>query len=623
MASLISHFGTNYTPTDEELLEIRSLLVAPTAGLAELDAEMARKLAEHEALHRQHMKLSLEFADYRALASPMRRLPIDVLREILIHCLPTGHNAILSHKEAPILLTHVCSAWRTIAFTTPALWASMHMPVPPPLADDRIFMSEVQREKFRIDTLNVVRQRTRSMEEWLMRSGACRLSISLYDQEHFNEDANANYEGFLDIIIPHSKRWHSMSFSTSVNCIQRIAALSADDVPALEEIDINMTSFFLHLHIVGEDPIKAMAKWTDSSFFSAPRLHRVSFKNLNEDINTLPLRWQQLTHISLTGTTVGAGDMRLRNITELLMKCPMLISAKLEISYYEPTLFATSHSQPSQSTYTNPIVLSNLADLSVHNGGSELSAFFAMLDVPRLTTLEYTTNDTAAVQPACQFIALLERISGTLTSLTTDAQMYSRKDFLAVLKAARRIKTFSNHRRKLIRSQRLWADQGHNVQHYDDTFLGMLVGRRLRSVEKVNRKVDVYTEPEEVRVKEPGETIAEDYSQILLPELESLNCHLPVSFTDEGLLEFLSLRQNPVQGAAAAGTSILSDAPYTRLQHCSIDFAREKTRPMSEEIEAFKKAGLALYLSYLPTESSGAFSPAEGILSKRIPFYPS
>ncbi|KAF8166860.1 hypothetical protein BJ912DRAFT_889174, partial [Pholiota molesta] len=582
MASLISHFGTNYTPTDEELLQIRSLLVAPTARLAELDAEMARKLAEHEALCRQHMKLSLEFADYRALASPMRRLPIDVLREIFIHCLPTGHNAILSHKEAPTLLTLVCSAWRTIAFTTPALWASIHMPVPPPLADDRIFMSEVQREKFRIDTLDVVRQRTRFMEEWLMRSGACRLSISLYDQEHFNEDANANYEGFLDIIIPHSKRWHSMSFSTSVNCIQRIAALSAEDVPALEEIDINMTSFFLHLHIVGEDPIKAMTKWTDSSFFSAPRLHRVSFKNLNEDINTLPLCWQQLTHISLTGTTVGAGGTRLSNITELLMKCPMLISAKLEISYYEPTLFATSHSQPSQSTYTSPIVLSNLADLSVHNGGSELSAFFAMLDVPRLTTLEYTTDDRAPVHPACQFIALLERISGTLTSLTTDAQMYSRMDFLAVLKAARRLKTFFNHRRKLIRSQRLWADQGHNVQHYDDTFLGML-------------------------------TIAEDYSRILLPELESLNCHLPVSFTDEGLLEFLRLRQNPVQGAAAAGTSTPSDAPYTRLKHCSIDFAREKTRPMSEEIEAFKKAGLALYLSYLPTESSGAFSPAEGI----------
>jgi hypothetical protein len=94
VSALASHFGTNYTPTNDELLEIHNLLVEPSARTSELEVEMARIVAKHAKLKRL-------VANYRALASPMRRLPVDLLREVFHHCLPTEHNAILSHKEAP------------------------------------------------------------------------------------------------------------------------------------------------------------------------------------------------------------------------------------------------------------------------------------------------------------------------------------------------------------------------------------------------------------------------------------------------------------------------------------------------------------------------------------------
>ncbi|KAJ7785455.1 hypothetical protein B0H14DRAFT_2958528 [Mycena olivaceomarginata] len=57
-------------------------------------------------------------ADYveahRALISPVRRLPLDMLQEIFVACLPTHRNCVMSASEAPVLLGRICSSWRTV-----------------------------------------------------------------------------------------------------------------------------------------------------------------------------------------------------------------------------------------------------------------------------------------------------------------------------------------------------------------------------------------------------------------------------------------------------------------------------------------------------------------------------
>ncbi|KAJ7908789.1 hypothetical protein B0H13DRAFT_1617162 [Mycena leptocephala] len=58
---------------------------------------------------------------HKALISFGRRLPRDVVQGIFIACLPTHRNAIMSAKEAPFLLCHICSGWQTIALSTAAL----------------------------------------------------------------------------------------------------------------------------------------------------------------------------------------------------------------------------------------------------------------------------------------------------------------------------------------------------------------------------------------------------------------------------------------------------------------------------------------------------------------------
>ncbi|KAF8210556.1 hypothetical protein K438DRAFT_1570262, partial [Mycena galopus ATCC 62051] len=57
----------------------------------------------------------------KALISSIRRLPLQVIQEIFIACLPTHRNCVMSASEAPIQLGRICSSWRALAFSTPQL----------------------------------------------------------------------------------------------------------------------------------------------------------------------------------------------------------------------------------------------------------------------------------------------------------------------------------------------------------------------------------------------------------------------------------------------------------------------------------------------------------------------
>ncbi|KAJ6585424.1 hypothetical protein B0H19DRAFT_892038, partial [Mycena capillaripes] len=105
--------------------------------------------------------LKEEIEAHKALISPMRHLPQDLLQEIFTSCLPTKHNALVDPQSAPLLLGFICRHWRKIAHSTPRLWASLHIPIS--TQTDRLsgFVSAFE---------GIV-------DSWLGRSGACPLSI--------------------------------------------------------------------------------------------------------------------------------------------------------------------------------------------------------------------------------------------------------------------------------------------------------------------------------------------------------------------------------------------------------------------------------------------------------------
>ncbi|KAF9475958.1 hypothetical protein BDN70DRAFT_840040, partial [Pholiota conissans] len=266
-SSLTSRLKTNYIPTDDELLELRGWYAAPKAKIGKLDAEIERAQTELNALIAQRDELQQMVLDYRALESPLRRFPVDLLREIFLHCLSKENNAIMIAQEAPLVLTHICSSWRSVALSTPTLWASFHLPVPPhnvATTSNFFFRTNSELDSFQAAATESMQKRRRGVEVFLSRSAKCRLDISLHDMEHSPVVPNKYCDIFLDMIIPLSHRWRSMSFTTSRHHLERIAALTNDDVPELEKLVINRTS---HQSEPNEgDPVTS---WFGSTFFNA------------------------------------------------------------------------------------------------------------------------------------------------------------------------------------------------------------------------------------------------------------------------------------------------------------------------------------------------------------------
>ncbi|KAJ7785454.1 hypothetical protein B0H14DRAFT_2286260, partial [Mycena olivaceomarginata] len=117
-----AQLGTNYSPKDEEVLEIKSLLIEPTRRLKTLDDEITE--LQRPLTNSWGSATSLEpmWTPHKALISPARRLPLDIVQEIFVACLPTHRNCVMSASEAPVLLGRICSSWRAISLTTPRLW---------------------------------------------------------------------------------------------------------------------------------------------------------------------------------------------------------------------------------------------------------------------------------------------------------------------------------------------------------------------------------------------------------------------------------------------------------------------------------------------------------------------
>ncbi|KAH9485846.1 hypothetical protein JR316_0002761 [Psilocybe cubensis] len=168
---------SNDEPSEEQVHEVRRLLMDPKQEAEYLDAEIQKARSLLQELEEKRTKAGGTIRRYEAILSPIRRVPPDVLRVVFLYCLVTHRNPAISIKEAPLLLTHVCSSWRTLALNTPALWARIHISFTNQDLLPEILEKEGQFEggacavpqipRYRIT--EILRIRCEAVEEWLRR----------------------------------------------------------------------------------------------------------------------------------------------------------------------------------------------------------------------------------------------------------------------------------------------------------------------------------------------------------------------------------------------------------------------------------------------------------------------
>ncbi len=492
-----------------------------TTQLSSLKKEMDQVQSKWNDLLEKSTILEQQISDYRALTAPIRRLPEDILQEVFLQCLPQTHNAIISSSECPVLLGRICRRWRDISLNTPSLWASIHIPIPhvQMLALRPTPIEVMQSNDQRRVGPEVAQRRARAITEWLGRSGACTLNISIYERHHGGPNPSPPdiRNIILDALIPFADRWGSLHCDTPASSFTRIAALPPSVFSRLHTLKVQgpLGGYLLQVPLM------------ESGFIRAPLLKNFSYIFVMEDPSRFRLRLSQLTTLELyNNSNIGPAEyLTVDKVAMFLTACPLLRECRFDVAKHR-------ESNATQVTVQTPgpsndipvsIPLLYLRRLHIDSPGEDLATLFDALDLPVLENLEYHTGTHTAVP----LLALLPRIANTLRVLTLDPRFYSLEEldtcFCVCAGVTELTFRHSEQSSKRIRPPVL-----------------IQLPRQLIQMQN-NARENVLAVDDEL-LKLLGSADAGSMEEVLFPNLRVFKCSIRSTFSDAAILALLNSR---------------------------------------------------------------------------------
>ncbi|EKM75405.1 hypothetical protein AGABI1DRAFT_80012, partial [Agaricus bisporus var. burnettii JB137-S8] len=265
---------TNAALTKEAEAEVRRAMGRTLKKLGAVEMEIAG-LQDRLVVLGQRKQDTERFVEvHEGFLSHIRRLVPEILQEIFWLCLPVAHNSVLSAKEAPLLLGRVCSQWRRIAYSTPKLWCSLHIAVPPL-------------------TYSRARAIFKAYEAWIARSGILPLSISISDDTGTDRYMDGS-RPYFDLITMHTRRWRSIYFQVPFgDKLDFLADIDGDCFPLLEGFYVDR-GYFGNLPIMIDHLLSRK-----DGILSAPLLRVLSISRNTVGTLDVPIQWNLLTGLDL------------------------------------------------------------------------------------------------------------------------------------------------------------------------------------------------------------------------------------------------------------------------------------------------------------------------------------
>ncbi|KAF7362461.1 hypothetical protein MVEN_00593700 [Mycena venus] len=345
-----------------------------------------------------------------ALISPARKLHLDILQSIFVACLPTHRNCVMSATEAPVLLGHICSSWRSISLSTPRLWTRLHVaqPMRGPTPMESSFEQKVV-------------QRIEVTKTWLGRSGQCPLSISFHcPPENVQVPppvVSRTSIQFLQALIPFAARWQHIHLTTPTSSLLEVMSHVDIDIPWLETV-----AFHHQPHSFDNE-----LTWESSSFgiLRGAQISSLSFPGSIFKPDRLPLAWNQLTTLTIGGPwwTISP-ELTSITLLDLLSRCHKLQCCKLMVRDLDLGMPVAQH----------PIVeLPFLHTLAVHcvsMVAPAVSILLKRLSLPELRNFAFISGANHQGSPTlADFFARSTRLEG----LDLDCRPFSKSTFLESL----------------------------------------------------------------------------------------------------------------------------------------------------------------------------------------------
>ncbi|PPQ95673.1 hypothetical protein CVT26_008325 [Gymnopilus dilepis] len=440
---LIHLLNSNEALEERAIREVKELLKGPLKKLDDIDAETAALQARLKLLEERRLEINGSIADYYTLLSPIRQLPHDILYEIFCYLLPIHRNSLISASEAPLLLTHVCRKWRSVALSSPRLWSRLHITFSDAYRPDR---APVHGYGYTPNSSGnpafvALKRRCDVVKEWLRRSGRHPLSISIYYRSTavqpllfgmVNRADNLTRE-LLEIVTPTCERWRSLELCIPADVFRQLRMMmpSSDSCQLLTSVKLNFYPRPDHDFISGV----ALANLTQSEiessldvFLNAPQVQKLTLERLYlSQLSTVervpyPLFNHNLTHFC------SRMILSFSESLGLFRHCPGLVHCKVHV--------AQRQDDPSGAPGDaySPVILSRLLTLSISEHGIEKGAldyFYSSFQAPSLKWMDY--RKPYGVGWSHLPVRVLIETCHQLQKLTIDPNDFNERSLLQIL----------------------------------------------------------------------------------------------------------------------------------------------------------------------------------------------
>ncbi|KAF8889128.1 hypothetical protein BD779DRAFT_420894 [Infundibulicybe gibba] len=245
-----THLGTtNQCPTNSETPYLKGVIERAQEAFAIIDEKSKQARVLLDGLLEQRAQLLVTIDKHKAILSPLRRFPAEILGEIFMAYLA------LEGMRAPILLAKLCSRWRGTALNTPRLWSKINLYVSP---------------------ANATRNKN-ILGAYIPRSGQVPLDVTITSPGWLGDTSGLG-DIFQDLLVPQAHRWEHLLIDVSADLHVELAPMLKGRLHSLKSIAF-VRSFCHH------DKVKLI-----DCYLGAPKITDV----FTAGICHLPLPWPQL-----------------------------------------------------------------------------------------------------------------------------------------------------------------------------------------------------------------------------------------------------------------------------------------------------------------------------------------
>jgi hypothetical protein len=299
------HFiKVNHPPDPQEEARIRSNLAANRQKVASKDLPEEEKTLLFETIVSQE-----------AILSPVRRVPIEIISEIIQGVVAGGNSIELSSEPNSGFTSSlwccikVCHLWREAALSTPSLWSFINI-------------------RTHID----IRERVLQVLEVLLeRSHSYPLNLGLFLWSNNPDMSHDQLKKLMEVLTVHRYRWHTLSLSLSLSLTREFMAALTTFLqgPTM----LSLYSFRLHYYnyydpsgpLANSDLMMPVMK----CLAGALNLRRVSISPVKPNAESfhlllsLPLPWNWFESFAMSFDGIARASREL--ILALLKKTPNLL----------------------------------------------------------------------------------------------------------------------------------------------------------------------------------------------------------------------------------------------------------------------------------------------------------